>query len=342
MRIGIDIDSGERPFTELVDGSLESAYQNPNISFFLIGKSERIRESYLEIESYNNVFLIDAKEFVHMDESPILALKRKKESTVLIGCRMLRNNTIDVFFSPGNTGATVAASVLILGTINGIKKPSMAAFFPRIGGGETLILDIGANPETNEDSLFHNAILGQAYYKAVWDKQDPSIGLLNMGAEIGKGSTNIKKAFNYLSTIPSFIGNVEGYNVLNGSVDVVVCDGFTGNSILKFAEAMKELFSSTLKDVFSDKGNYKNKKNILSYTFDMLGVYKEKKKLISEKITPKYFGAAPLLGINGCVLIGHGMCSKKDLMNSVQLAYKLYKDKYMKKIISSVKSFLKK
>jgi len=342
LRIGIDVDSGERPFQELVSGALESSYQNQNISYFLIGKSDRIRDSFNDIESYSNVFLVDAKEFIQMDESPILALKKKRDATVLIGCRMLRNNTIDVFFSPGNTGATVAASVLTLGTINGIKKPSMAAFFPRIGGGETLILDIGANPETNEETLFHNAILGHAYYRVVWDKTEPTIGLLNMGAEIGKGSTNIKKAFNYLSGISSFIGNVEGYNVLNGSVDVVVCDGFTGNSILKFAEAMKELFSSTLKDVFSDKDKGKNKQNLLSYTFDALGIYKEKKRVITERITPKYFGAAPLLGVNGCVLVGHGMCSKRDLINSISLAYKLYKDKYMRKISLNVKNFLKK
>lgn len=342
MRIGIDVDSGERPFEELVNGALKSSYDNPNISYFLIGKSERIRDSFRNIESYGNVFVVDAKEFVSMDESPILSLKKKKDATVLIGCRMLRTNTIDVFFSPGNTGATVAASVLTLGTIQGIKKPSMATFFPRIGGGETLIIDIGANPESNEETLFHNAVLGQAYYKAVWDKIEPTIGLLNMGAEYGKGSANIKKAFNYLSGMPSFLGNVEGYNVLNGSVDVVVCDGFTGNSILKFAEAMKDLFAATLREVFSDKGKQNLNKNILSYTFDMLGAYKEKKKMISDRITPKYFGAAPLLGINGCVLVGHGMCSEKDLINAVMLAHKLYKDKYMKKIISNVKNFLRK
>ncbi len=342
MRIGIDVDSGERQFEELVNGSLESSRQNPNITFFLIGKAERIRANFQDIISYPNVFLVDAKEYVEMNETPIHSLRKKRDATVLIGARMLKKNTIDVFFSAGNTGATVAASVITLGTLNGIRKPSMAAFFPRIGGGETLILDIGANPEISEETLFHNAVLGQAYYQVVWDKKEPTVGLLNMGSETDKGSTNLKKAFNYLSTIPSFVGNVEGYNALNGSVDVVVCDGFTGNSILKFAEAMKDLFSYTLKEVFSDKDKNKNRQNLLSYTFSALGVYKEKKKMITEKITPKYYGCAPLLGVNGCVLVGHGMCTKKDLINSIDLGLKLYENKFLKKISHSIKKFIKK
>lgn len=337
MRIGIDVDSGERSFEELVRGALKAFTLIPNITIFLIGKSERIRKSFPEIESNTKIFLVDAKEVILMDESPTFALKKKRDATVLIGCRMLASNTIDVFFSPGNTGATVAASVLTLGMIKGVKKPAMAAFFPRKGGGETLILDIGANPECNEESFSYNAILGQAYYSVVFDKPEPTIGLLNMGVEFGKGSTNIKKAFSLLSGIPSFIGNVEGYNVLNGSVDIVLCDGFTGNCILKFAESMRELFASTLLEVFSDNSTIKlNKKNLLTYTFNMLGVYKEKKKMISDRVTPKYFGAVPLLGVNGTVLVGHGMCSEKDLVNAIMLANKLYKDKYLEKIISNL------
>ncbi|OHD06335.1 MAG: hypothetical protein A2086_13965 [Spirochaetes bacterium GWD1_27_9] len=342
MRIGIDVDSGERPFEELVQGAIKSSKLYPSVTIFLIGKSDRIRNTFANIESLNNIFLVDAKETILMDESPILALKKKREATVFIGTRMLKNNSIDVFFSPGNTGATVAASVLTLGTIHGIKKPSLATFFPRIGGGETLILDVGANPESNAETLFHNAIMGLSYYKILCEKEEPTLGLLNMGAEFGKGNTNIKKAFYYLSSIPSFIGNVEGYNILNGSVDVVVCDGFTGNSILKFAEAFKDLFSSTLKEVFLGKQKNNESKSFLSYTLNLFGFYKEKKKLIYEKITPKFFGSAPLLGVNGTVLVGHGMCTERDVMNSVDLAYKLYQDKFLRRLMVSVKKLQKK
>jgi phosphate acyltransferase len=340
LKIGIDVDSGERSFEELVRGALKSTQSLQNVTVFLIGKSERIKNSFPFIDKINNVVLVDSKDVVYMDESPILALKKKKDSTVLTGCRMLKNNIIDVFFSPGNTGATVAASVLTLGMIKGIKKPSMAAFFPRVGGSETLILDIGANPEVNEDSLYQNAVLGQAYYRVVHEKSDPTIGLLNMGAEFGKGSASLKKAFEFLSKMNSFIGNVEGYNVLNGSVDVVVCDGLTGNSILKFAEAMKEFFTSTLKEVFAINSMTPPNDTIISHTLNKLGFNKERAKMLFEKLTPIFYGAAPLLGVNGTVLVGHGMCNEKELINAVQLAYRLFKNKYLMKIISNVSNFI--
>ena len=338
MKIGIDVDSGERSFEELVRGALKSTQLLQDLSVFLIGKSDRIKNSFPAIDKLNNIFLVDSKDVITMDESPIVAIKKKRDATVMTGCKLLKNNTIDVFFSPGNTGATVAASVLTLGMIKGIKKPTMAAFFPRIGGSETLILDIGANPEISYESLYQSAVLGQAYYRIVHDRMDPTIGLLNMGAELGKGSTNLKKAFEKLSDMPSFIGNVEGYNVLNGSVDVVVCDGFTGNSILKFAEAMKEYFTSTMKEVFDLSSLRPSSETFFSHTLNKLGFNKERAKLLYERLTPKFYGSAPLLGVNGTVLIGHGMCSEAELINSVHLAHKLHKNKYLYKIISNVNS----
>ena len=320
MRIGIDVESGERSFQELIKGSLRSVQYFPDIFIYLIGNSTKIKKAFPEIISISNLSLVQANEIIYMDEKPISALKKKKGSTVAVGIDMLKSNIIDVFFSAGNTGATVVASVLKLGMIHGIKKPSMATFFPRIGGGETLILDIGANPDADEEDLYYNAILGQAYYKLIWDKYNPSVGLLNMGAESGKGSIVIKKAFNYLNKIPAFIGNVEGYDLFNSSVDVVVCDGFIGNSILKSAEAMKKYFIFILKKVFSDNISKNKSKKIMSYVFNLLGFYTKKKKMIIEKIMPKYYGAAPLLGVNGIVMIGHGTCSALELINAIELS----------------------
>ncbi len=340
MNIGIDVDSGERSFLELSNGVLKAALKYPKTNFFIIGKKNRIESSLRNLYDYKNVILQDAKEVVAMNESPINALKKKKESTVLIGAKMIKDQSIDLFFSAGNTGATVVASVIVLGMLDKVlKKPAMGAFFPCANGGETLILDIGANPESNEETLFYNALLGQAYYNAVWDKPEPTIGLLNMGAELGKGTTNIKKAFNILSKIPAFLGNVEGYDLLNGHVDVVVCDGFTGNSILKFAEAMRELFSATIKDVFSEKKQYDSSQSLLTYTFNALGVYKEKKRMIVDRITPKYYGGAPLLGVNGSVIIGHGMCKGSDVINAIDLAHKLYSNRYLEKLGRSLTNF---
>jgi glycerol-3-phosphate acyltransferase PlsX len=330
LRIGIDVDSGERSFGELVSGALKSLQNLRDVSIYLIGRSDRIRKQFADIESLSNVFLIDAREVIYMDENPLLSVKKKRDSTVVVGTRALKENLIDFFLSPGNTGATVVSSALYLGMMNHIKKPAMATFFPRMNGGETLMLDIGANPESNEENIYHNALLGLSYYSILWGKRNPSIGLLNVGSEFGKGSKNTKKAFNLLSNIDSFVGNVEGYNILNGSVDVTVCDGFTGNTLLKFAEAFKELLLYALKETFNSD------KNLLKFPKNIFDTSREKKKLLLNKLKTKYFGAAPLLGVKGGVLIGHGMSSGEDIENAVYLADRLYKSNY----IDSMNNFI--
>jgi len=340
LRIGIDVDSGERPFYELVSGALESLEKYKDISIYFIGRSDRIREYFPQIENSDKIFLVDAKEIVYMDESPVIALKKKRDATVFIGCRMIKDGSLDFFFSPGNTGATVASSILTLGMINHIKRPALATFFPRLTEYETMLLDIGANPEATEENLYQNAILGLAYYTIIWDKESPTIGLLNIGSEYSKGDKNVKKAFDLLKNNPFFIGNVEGYNIFNGSVDIVVCDGFTGNSMLKFAEAMKDYFLSVLKDSFLSTEKIKNK--FLSYALNIFGFIDEQKKNLYDKILPRFYGAAPVLGVKGGVLVGHGMCGSKDIKNAIDLAYFLYEKKYLQQMNNLVNILFKK
>lgn len=342
MKIGLDVESGERSFEELINGAFKSLKSNPDIEIYIIGNIGRIKNGFPQIENNQKIKLINAKEIITMHERPIQAVKRKKDSSLVIGIKLLKEKVIDVFFSPGNTGATVAASVLNLGMIKGIKKPAMATFFPRIGGGETLILDIGANPDATDEYLFLCAVLGKAYYKLIWDKQKPSIGLLNMGVEFGKGSEIIRQAFNLMRDIPNFVGNVEGYNVFNGSVDIVVCNGFTGNSILKIAESMKKFFLSIFKDAFLENNMSSKFNTAISYVLSRIGIYTKKKRIIMGKILPKYFGAAPLLGVNGTVLIGHGNCNSFDIENTISLAKKLDELNFVEEIKDNIKKNIKK
>lgn len=342
MKIGIDVESGERHFSEHIRGVLKSIHNNPDVHFFLIGNSDKIKNSFPDIFNNSNITVIHANEIIFMHEKPVFAINRKKNSTVNIGIKLLKEKSIDVFFSPGNTGATVVSSVINLGMIEGIKKPAMGAFFPRIGGGETLILDIGANPDANVENLFQNALLGISYYKLLWKKSDISVGLLNMGDESEKGSQTMKKTFKLMSDLPGFIGNVEGYNVFNGSVDIVVCSGFTGNSILKIAEAMKKFFIATLTSSFSDNNTKSKIRKMMSYGFSLFGFYNEKKRYLTEKILPQYYGAAPLLGVNGLVMIGHGACTANELINAISLSVELYKSNYNSEMSLNIKKMLKK
>jgi len=340
LKIGIDVESGERSFQELVNGSIKALQYLPDIEIFLIGDVQKIKDNFPELVNNKNINFYNAPEIIKMNEKPTAVLKLKKKSTVSAGMTLLKNKDIDFFFTPGNTGATVVASIMNLGMIdNAIKRPAMATFFPRIGGGETLIIDIGANPEATDYDLYINALLGISYYSILNDKKNPSIGILNMGVEMGKGSLITKKAFQLMKNIPSFIGNVEGYNIFNGTVDVVVCSGFIGNVILKSAEAMKRYFNYLLKHFLTV--NFV-KKGIFSLFIDKNKLYKKNKKSINSKILPKFYGAAPLLGVNGAVLVGHGMCSEAELTNAIMLANELFKKNYLEELKKSIKKLLKK
>lgn len=333
MKIAIDVESGERSPFELIEAIIDSTAKYKEFIFFVIGNSNNIKRKFPKIEEKYSIKLIHTEEVIYMDEKPAFAVTKKKNSTVNIGIRLLKNKEINAFFSPGNTGATVVSSVINLGLLDGIKKPALATFFPRLGGGETLIIDVGANPDATVENLYQNAVLGSAYYTLIWGKESPTVGLLNMGVETEKGTLLLKKTFEYLNRLSNFIGNVEGYNVFNGSVDVVVCNGFTGNVVLKIAEATKKYLLEIL------PGFVKNK-NILKRFF-YIGKEKEIKNEVLNKILPRFYGGAPVLGVKGLVLVGHGACRGKELMNAIDFISFLLKKNYLENLQKEIKKFKK-
>ena len=247
MKLGIDVDSGERPFSELVEAVLSASQRYPEDYFYIIGDLNRIQSCFARINRYTNVVLVHAPLVISMGEQPLQAIRRKKQSTVNVGINLLKQKQIDAFFSPGNTGATVVAAQISLGLINGVKRPALGTFIPRISNGETLILDVGANPELKEEFLYHNALMGKSFYQSFYLNEQAKIGLLSIGTEVGKGNSIIKKAQHLLKDLDGFVGNIEPYNLIDGSVDIAVTDGFTGNTILKSIETIKKLFTYKLK-----------------------------------------------------------------------------------------------
>ncbi len=346
MIVGIDVESGERPFHELVEAALLSADRIDDITVVLIGNQKNIEKKFPDINSNNKIQIVNSNEIIYMDESPVSSVRTKKNSTVVTGIKLIKDGSLDAFFSPGNTGATVAASILYLNTIAKIKKPALSTSFPGNGSNETLIIDIGANPESTEEGLCNNAILGMAYYSMIWEKDLPTVGLLNMGSEYGKGSHQIKKAYEKLESIPTFLGNIEGYNLFNGSVDVVVCDGFMGNSIIKMAESMTGFFYKILKSEFREPTVRSHKKgttavkNALIGTLESLGAFELKKNNIIQKLYPRFYGGAPLLGVEGLVLVGHGNCSGSDLINAIELANFLHGKDYKNEMRKNIDRFV--
>lgn len=323
MKIGIDVNSGERPFQELVEGVLQSSQKYKKSVFYIIGNSLQIKQVFPRIIDVVNIVLIDALEVIGMEEQPIPAVKKKKKSSVVVGVTLLKNGTIDLFFSPGNTGATVVASAFGLGMLPGFKKPTMGSFLPRMVKGETLILDVGANPEAREDCFYQNAVIGSSFYRILFQQDEVSFGLLNMGTEYSKGNNFMKKVYQSLSGIKGFVGNVEPYHIIDGSVDVVVCDGFTGNTVIKVSESLKKLFTAKFESYIKKSNGHSFLRRILvnemlKSVFNSSG--SEKKSGFMNQLLPRFYGAAVLLGVNGMVLIGHGMCSKNDLLNAIDFA----------------------
>ena len=326
MKLGIDINSGERPFQELLEGVPFSSKKYKDSLFYIIGNVEKIRESFPEIDSFSNIRLVNSTDVIGMDESPLLAVRRKKNASVCVGMKLLKDKEIDLFFSPGNTGATVVAAVLDLGLLAGLKKPAMATFLPRLDDiGETLILDVGANPEAKEEYFYQNAQLGSAFYHGLFGKENVSVGLLNMGTEYGKGSNFIKKVHQMLSNVEGFQGNVEPYNIIDGTVDVVICDGFTGNTLIKVCETFQKLLLTKMQAYFSRVFSiswwqrFSFGKALQSSFFNSL-TFSKKKRRLKNLFMPRFYGAAILLGVNGQVLVGHGNCSKSDVINAIDFA----------------------
>ena len=326
MKLGIDINSGERPFHELLEGVLFSSKKYKDSLFYVIGNIDKVKEAFPKIESFTNIRLVNAVEVIGMEESPLLAVRRKKNASVCVGMKLLKEKEIDLFFSPGNTGATVVASVLELGLFPGLKKPAMATFLPRLDDdGETLILDVGANPEAKEEYFFQNAQLGNVFYHGLFEKNEVSVGLLNMGTEYGKGSSFIKKVHQLLSNVDGFQGNVEPYNIIDGSVDVIICDGFTGNTVIKVCETFQKLFLTKMGSYFSRLLNVSRWRRLFlgkAFNSSFLGnsTSLKRKKRLKRLFLPRFYGAAVLLGVNGLVLVGHGKCSKSDIMNAIDFA----------------------
>jgi glycerol-3-phosphate acyltransferase PlsX len=265
-----------------------------------------------------------------MDESPIKALRKKKNATVNVGAGLLRDSKIDAFISPGNTGSVMAAGLLRVGRIKGVSRPPIAIQFPAVNGS-TLVLDNGANTDCSPENLQQFALMGQLYAENVMKIENPKVALLNIGEEKSKGNNLSKETYKLLSNdhrIKNFIGNVEGRDIFSNQVDVVVTDGFVGNVVLKTTEGAASFFLDLIKESFQT--------NLRSKIAALL--IKPYLKKVLKKIDYRQYGGAPLLGVKGVVIISHGSSDGTAIYNAVKAA----KNTVEKDIVSLIRSELEK
>jgi len=307
IRVAIDAMGGDFGPEPIIEGVIQALDERDFLPI-LVGEKEQIFQ-HLPQYYLEHVEIIEASDVISMDESATQALKRK-ESSIYKAIDLVRNKRADAVVSAGHSGATMALATLRIGRLPNISKPALATIMPSLSPvANTLILDVGAVTDCTPKNLYEFAIMGEVYARKVLGLRRPSVGLLANGEEDSKGNALTKEAFKLMKgRVAGFKGNVEGSDIFNGSVDVVVCDGFVGNIILKASEGVASTIFTLMKTQI--------RKSIPAKIGALLMKKKVFKKL-KNKVDYAEYGGAPLLGINGCVIISHGKSNAKAIKNAI-------------------------
>lgn len=314
MKIAVDAMGGDLGPKIIIEGAVQAA-REWGVQILLVGNQDSLTS---ELAQFNTnglmISIIDAPEVVEMDESPAIAIRKKKRSSIRIATEMVKTGEANGVVSAGNTGAAMATAKIILGAIKGVERPAIAILLPT-AKGLALMLDVGANVDCRPRHLLHFAIMGHIYSKDILGIQNPKVGLLNIGEEESKGNELTKEAFRTIKNGGlNFIGNVEGKDLYAGNVDVVVCDGFIGNVALKISESVAEMISNYFYQEIPKKLPWK-----LGYLL-MRPCFQNFKKMVSYD----EYGGAPLLGIDGVCTICHGRSGAKAIKNAIHVAMEFY------------------
>lgn len=327
MRIIVDAMGGDNSIQATALGSVE-AVEELDLEVTLIGKKDLI-EKELNKNNYtgNKIEIIHAEDIILNEDSPTLSIRRKKNSSMVIGFNKLKEGYGDAFISTGNTGALLTGGLFIIKRIEGIDRAAISSVYPT-RDGMTLLLDMGANVDCKPEYLQQFAIMGSIYSEKVLGVKSPSVGLVNVGTEKEKGNILIKEAYELLANSNiNFYGNIEARDVPEGIADVMVCDGFVGNVILKLTEGLANLFFSTLKEEF--KKSFSSKIGAL--------MLKSQLKSFKERFDYREYGGAPLLGVRKPIIKAHGSSDGLAIKNAIKQAKIFTEGKVIDRIEEDVK-----
>jgi len=258
-----------------------------------------------------NIEVVHASEAVTMTDAAAKAFRRKRDSSMRVAARLVRDGKADGFISAGNTGAVMATAKIMLGALEGVERPALAAVFPTSKGTASVLLDVGANVDCGPANLEQFAVMGEVYYRAIFGVKQPRVGLLSIGQEAHKGNDLARQTHLRLKKLPlNFIGNVEGRDLYNGRVDVTIADGFTGNVVLKTSEGVAEVVSNMLRDALSSTLSAK-----VGYVLARRALRSFKKRVDYSE-----YGGAPLLGVRGVCIICHGGSNANAIKNAIRVA----------------------
>jgi glycerol-3-phosphate acyltransferase PlsX len=325
--VAVDAMGGDFAPANVVDGALAAA-RHLDLGVALVGPAARIeaevaRHATTAFVDRARVRIVDAPEVVSMAESPAAALRRKPNASIRVAAELVERGEAAALCSAGHTGATVMAAHGAFGMLPGVDRPALAAAIPTRKGRPAILLDVGASVECRPQHLLQFAVMGRLYARAAFEVESPRIGLLSIGEEATKGNELTREAHRLLkaSSLP-FIGNVEARDVYSGDADVIVCDGFTGNVALKISEGLVEVVETLLGEE-------------LSSTVTMrVGSLLTRRALrrFRRRVDYSEYGGAPLLGVAGATIVGHGRSSAKAVRNAVAMAYKFAADRFIERV----------
>jgi len=298
-----------------VEGAILAAREY-DVRVLLVGREDVLRPELKHHHAASSlpIEIVPASEVITMDEKAAQAVRSKRDSSMRVGCRLVRDGKAAGFVSAGNTGAAMATAKVVLGSLPGVDRPALAQVFPTSTGGASIMLDVGANVDTKPQNLQQFAIMGDMYFRAIFcdsSQRQPRVGLLSIGEEESKGNELTRETFKLLKQLPlNFIGNVEGRDVYSGSVEVIVCDGFVGNVALKVSEGMVRAVRAILKQ--SLQASFMRKTGAMLAR----GAFKDFKK----RLDYTEYGGAPLIGVKGVVIVCHGSSNANAIKNAIRVA----------------------
>ena len=317
MRIVVDAMGGDFAPKSVIDGVMEALDNFQGFNVILVGNLKQLTPYIRKysLDKNSRIELVHAESTVNMDDTSTSALRNKKNSSITVGAALAGQKDVDALVTIGHTGAAVAATKVKMRTLPGVERPAIAVVMPA-REGKIILLDAGANVDCKPKNLAQFAVMGELYCKSILGVSNPKVGLLSVGDEDVKGNELTKEAFKILKTMPvNFVGNVEGSDIFERKADIVVCDGFVGNAILKSCEGLSKVAMHWIKKAFT--------KNPFRITTALLA---QKPFLELKQMSDKEeYGGAPLLGVNGICIIGHGSSSPKGVKNAIKVAVELVK-----------------
>jgi len=333
VRIALDVMGGDRGSELAISGAISAIREHSDFEVILLGPRELLEKQVADSGVAGNLaarlHIEHAPEAISMNESPVEAVRRKKQSSIMVGFDLARNGRVDAVVSAGNSGATLASAVRKLGRLKGVSRPGIASLFPTLKR-PVIIMDVGANVDCRPLHLFQFAIMASSCSRKLLDIKHPRIGLLSIGEEAGKGNALVKETHELLAASSlNFIGNVEGRDIYQGDVDVIVCDGFVGNISLKVSEGLAEAAMQMLRTEIMKTFRAKIGYMLIRRAFESF----------RKRVDYAEYGGAPLLGINGTGIISHGKSNATAIKNAIEVAANMYRSRLNESILISLEEY---